>query len=819
MALAGEMIQILRALWPYLRPYRLTLLLALAAMAGETVTALLAPWPLKFVFDRVLLVHHHNGDAQLRVTMGSAQWMLLAVITCAAILIAAVDAVLTYYDGQLSEVASQKAVYELRRTLFGHLQRLSVAFHQSADTRLGDLLSRLSGDVGALQDLAADGVSNIVTNGLTLVSMAVVLFWLDWPMAVAALLLTVPMALYTRRNTRIMRQALRTARRHEGRVSAVLQESLSYVKLVQAYGREEQEASRLTEASDRSLSANIWAATLLARLTPSVSFMSSVGYALLIVLGVDRVVGGDLTPGGLLVVLSYVRSTQSPIRQLAKLSYSVSKAGAGLERIWEVLDLEPTIRESPSPVSLRLNGPASVEFRDVTFGYAPGRPVLHKISLHVAPGELVAVVGATGSGKSTLLSLLPRFYDPWVGAVAIAGHDVRGLTLRSLRASIGLVLQDSLIFRTTVLDNIAYGRPDASRAKVIAAAEASGAAMVAARLEDGYDTIVSERGASLSGGEKQCIGIARAMLKDAPIVVLDEPTSAMDAHTERLVMAGITRLLRNRTGFIIAHRLATVMKADRVVVVDEGRIVESGAPGVLLADSGSRFASLARAQLITGPDGDALSTGSTGRHARMSARGETMPLPDRPGAAAGHGITSRAQYSILGQGASPQPSGNGFSQRSALRQRAFDSTPATSPLSRPEAPHPGRRSPAATDQMYGGPRQAPGRDSRPQAGPGAPALTRNSRTPESLTPQHAIIPLKDAVQAGHVEGFALGAAVARDAPAPWLEALIAGKPRMPSDLQARLLQGSDLPVDSLQQEDVRHALQRGFWDGLERSLR
>ena len=607
------MIPILRALWPYLRPYRRMLLLALAAMAGETVTALLAPWPLKFVFDRVLLVHHHHGNAQLRVTMGSAQWGFLAVITGAAIVIAAADAVLTYYDSQLSEVASQKAVYELRRMLFAHLQRLSAAFHQSADTRLGDLLSRLSGDVGALQDLAADGVSNIVTNGLTLASMAIVLFWLDWTMAIAALLLTVPMALYTRRNTQIMRQALRAARRQEGQVSAVMQESLTYVKLVQAYGREEHEAGRLSEVSDRSLSANIRAATLLARLAPSVSLMSSVGYALLIVLGVDRVVSGHLTPGELLVLLSYVRSTQSPIRQLAKLSYSVSKAGAGLERIQEVLNLEPMIRQKPRAVPLRLAGPPSVEFFDVTFGYTPGRPVVHEISMFVAPDELVAIVGTTGSGKSTLLSLLPRFYDPWVGQVDIDGHDVRDLTLRSLRASVGLVLQESLIFRTTVLDNIAYGRPDASRAQVIAAAEASGAALVAARLEDGYDTIVSERGASLSGGEKQCIGIARAMLKNAPIVVLDEPTSAMDAHTERLVMAGVERLLHNRTGFIIAHRLATVMKADRVMVMDQGRIVESGPPGLLLADAGSRFASLARAQLISGPDAD---VATNRRHSR-----------------------------------------------------------------------------------------------------------------------------------------------------------------------------------------------------------
>jgi len=422
-----------------------------------------------------------------------------------------------------------------------------------------------------------------------------------------------------------MRTAMRAARRQEGQVSAVLQESLTYVKLVQAYGREEHEAGRLTEVSDRSLSANIRAATLLARLAPAVSFMSSVGYAVLIVLGVDRVVGGHLTPGELLVLLSYVRSTQSPIRQLAKLSYSVSKAGAGLERIQEVLDLEPTIRQRARAFPLRLYRPPAVEFFDVTFGYGPGRPVLHEISMYVAPGELVAVVGPTGSGKSTLLSLLPRFYDPWVGQVLIDGHDVRDLTLSSLRASVGLVLQDSLIFRTTVLENIAYGRPDASPAEVIAAAEASGAALVAARLEDGYDTIVSERGASLSGGEKQCIGIARAMLKNAPIVALDEPTSAMDAHTERLVMAGIERLLHNRTGFIIAHRLVTVMKADRVVVLDEGRIVESGPPRRLLADHGSRFASLAHAQLISAPDADAP---PVGRHTRGPGR-HPGPSPPR----------------------------------------------------------------------------------------------------------------------------------------------------------------------------------------------
>jgi ATP-binding cassette subfamily B protein/subfamily B ATP-binding cassette protein MsbA len=426
---------------------------------------------------------------------------------------------------------------------------------------------------------------------------------------------------------------MRAARRQEGRVSAVIQESLSYVKLVQAYGREEHETGRLTEVSDRSLSANIRAATLLARLTPSVSFMSAVGYALLIVLGVDRVVTGHLTPGTLLVLLSYARSTQSPIRQLAKLSYAVSKAGASLERIQEVLSVEPTVIERPGAATLAIDSPATVSFREVRFGYSPDRPVLRDVSLEASSGQLVALVGATGSGKSTLLSLLPRFYDPWSGQVLINGRDVRDFTLASLRANVAVVLQDSLIFRTTVLENIAYGRPDAAHADIVAAAEAAGVSQIAARLEDGYDTVVSERGASLSGGEKQCIGIARAMLKDAPIVILDEPTSAMDAHTERLVMEGVERLLRGRTGFIIAHRLSTVMTADAVFVLDDGRIVESGDPATLLNDSSTRFAGLARAQLIPEDSGASVSELPRERVPKDVNRG-----PHRPGTE--HGSSS-----------------------------------------------------------------------------------------------------------------------------------------------------------------------------------
>src|ERR1700742_1016415 len=340
----------------------------------------------------------------------------------------------------------------------------------------------------------------------------------------------------------------------------------------------------------------------------------------------------------MLVLLSYARSTQAPIRQLSKLAFAVSQAGASSERIQEVLNVEPTVVESPGATSLVIDSPVTISFREVEFGYSIDHPVLHDASVESLAAQFVALVGATGSGKSTLLSLLPRFYDPWSGQVLINGHDVCEFTLASLRANVAVVLQDSLIFQATVLENIAYGRPEASLSEIIAAAEAAGVSQIADRLENGYETVVSERGTSLSGGEKQCIGIARAMLKDAPIVVLDEPTSAMDAHTERLVMEGVERLLRGRTGFIIAHRLATVMAADVVFVLDEGRIVESGDPATLLNDSSTRFAGLARAQLIPNDAGASVSELRGARELRKADHTPYLPRkaqPEMPGKAAG----------------------------------------------------------------------------------------------------------------------------------------------------------------------------------------
>jgi ABC-type multidrug transport system fused ATPase/permease subunit len=589
------MISVLKTLWPYLRRHRGALAIAGAAMVGEVLMALATPWPLKVVVDSVLFTHGANGKPKLRAVMDGHAVIILALVAGAAVVIALLDGLFTYLDDRTTDVVAQQSIYELRRNLFSHLQRLTISFHQDRDTRLGDLLSRLSADIQALQDLAATGVSNIVTNGLTIAAMVGIMYWLNWRLATLAVGLTVPMYLVARHTTNEMRQALRRARRQEGQVSAVLQESLGAIKLIQAFGLEDHEDRRLEGESRKSLDASLDAAKLQSLLLPSVSVFSALGVTAVTVYGVYLAVGRSITPGELLIFLGYLRNMQSPIRQLAKLSYATGKASAGVERIGDTFRNEP-LAESPQAINVSAVA-GRVQFNNVTFGYCPGQPVVRDVTLTVEPGQVVALVGATGSGKTSLLSLLPRFYDPWDGTVAIDGHDVRDLSLRSLRAQVALVLQDSLIFRSTIRENIAFGRPEATNDEIEAAAEAAGVGVFAPLLEDGYDTIVSERGASLSGGQKQCIGLARAILKGAPIVVLDEPTSSMDPLTEKLVMDGFARLAAGRTTFVIAHRLATVRNADLVAVLDHGQVVELGSPSALLGRE-SRFAQFARTQAL-----------------------------------------------------------------------------------------------------------------------------------------------------------------------------------------------------------------------------
>ncbi|HVC40774.1 MAG TPA: ABC transporter ATP-binding protein [Candidatus Saccharimonadales bacterium] len=586
---------ILRVLWPWLRKRRKWLALAAVGMVGEVITSVLAPWPLKFIIDSVIFRPGASGTPVLQTHLDASSIRLLLILSAVAVAIAVVGAASSYIDDRATDIAALRAVYDLRRALFAHLQRLSMSFHEHRDTQVGDLLARLSGDVQALQDLAAVGFSNLVTNTLTLLAALGVMVFLDWRLAAVVAVFSVPMFFMAQRTAVSMRIALRAARRREGRVSAALQESLSAVKLVQSFGREDHESRRVAKESTKSLQASLKAVSLQARLGPLVTMLSGLAGVAVTLFGVVLVIQRSISPGELLIFIRYMRSMQAPVRQLAKLSFAIGKGSAGAARIEETFAKVPSVVEYRGAGELR-SPSGHVVFDRVSFAYPDGRPILNDISLEARPGQVVALVGATGSGKSTLMSLLPRFYDPTSGGVLIDGRDIRSYTLASLRASLALVLQDSLIFRASLIENITYGRPDASPEEIAAAAEAAGVCAIAERLPEGYDTIVSERGGSLSGGEQQCIGIARALLKNAPIVVLDEPTSSMDSVTERLVMGGVERLLAGRTAFIIAHRLATVRNADLVAVLDSGRIVEMGTPDELMRRRGSIFATHARNQ-------------------------------------------------------------------------------------------------------------------------------------------------------------------------------------------------------------------------------
>jgi ATP-binding cassette subfamily B protein/subfamily B ATP-binding cassette protein MsbA len=579
---------------PYLRPHHGRLALALAAMLGEIATALLMPVPIQRAIDLLVNTFRHAGSHARTASLTLSQYEQLFLLAGALLMIALLDALFTYLDGSNTARVGQTAVTELRRALYNHIQRLSLSFHHSTDTRAGDLQLRLSGDVTNLQTLVASVVGSLVTNLGAAVFMLLALFVLDWQLGILVIAGSVPVYLLSRHYRIKIRTAVRAARKQDGRVSAMLAEALSAAQLVKVLGREEHEAERLVDATGEGLVYGLQATEAQARVQPAVTLVTSAVTALTLLLAALLVLRGSLSIGLLTLALAYTRGTFSSMRQLAKLPIQAQRAVVSAERLVEVFALAPDVRDPVRPKPMPKE-PLSVEFDSVTFGYLTGRPVLRDFSWLIEPGSVVALVGPTGAGKSTALGLVPRLYDVWAGSVRLGGRDVREVSLSSLRSSVTLVLQESLLLRNTVWNNIAYGRPDASKDDVTAAAEAAGVLTFVDDLEAGFETIVSERGSTLSGGQKQCIALARAMLRAAPIVIMDEPTSSMDAATEQLVIRGIGRLIQGRTAIVIAHRTSTIRGADSVAVMEEGRLVQLGPPAQLLDEKGL-FATLSQIQ-------------------------------------------------------------------------------------------------------------------------------------------------------------------------------------------------------------------------------
>ena len=570
--------RVLRRFLPFLGPVRGRLALGIAAGVLQAVFQWISPWPLKLIFDSVL---NHLPLPTFLGFLPAAPDARLAALSVGMALIAVALGVFSFASTLWLAQAGQRLVYDVRVALFGHLEAQSLAFHHGRTT--GDLMSRLSGDAQALQALMIDAVPTLLNNALTMVGIVVIMFWVDWRFALVTLALVPVLHLSVRRMIGGLKSSVRQARRQEGVASGVAQEVLAAIAAVQVFGREGDEADRFASATAQGLAASRRAIALQSGLTTVAGGIMALGAVPVVWLGALAIIHGQLTIGELLLFTAYLRATYTPIRQMAKLAIVFGQGLAAAERIAEILD---TAEEVPERPLARAPGPGrgTLTFEHVSYRYAAGRSVLLDVDLEVPAGTRLAVVGATGSGKSTLVRLIPRFYDPTAGSVRLDGVDLRDLTLAGLRGRVAMVTQEPYVFRATVWENIAYGAagPRLSREASIAAARAAGVDEVLESLRDGYDTLVSERGSTLSGGQKQSISVARAMARDPRVLVLDEPTTGLDAKAEALLLAALDRLAEGRTTIVISHQLGAVQGADQIVMLDHGRVVERGTHRELL---------------------------------------------------------------------------------------------------------------------------------------------------------------------------------------------------------------------------------------------
>ena len=568
-----------------LQPHWKGLFLGLLAVAAETMAGLLEPWPLKVVLDSVLHTKK-SPDWLSRVvgaTFGLDNLAILRFTALAVILIAAIGAIGTYVEKQTITAVGQRVMHELRRTFYWHIQRLSMAYHDNK--RTGDIISTVTNDIDSIQSAVSSGVLDALYYSLTLIGMIAIMFYLNWRFTLVALSVIPALFLVVYTFTKRIKKASRALRKKEAEMVSTLQEVLSSIRIVKAFGREEYEQKRFEEESIESVDLALQARNIKAKLAPGVEIIVACGTALVLWLGARQVLSGALTPGVLVVFFLYLGKMYKPMRELSKMSDTYSKALIGWERIKDFLSIDLQVRDLPGAQTAP-NFKGTIELEHVSFGYLPGRLVLKDLSLQMKPGQVAALVGATGSGKSTLISLIPRFYDPQSGAVKIDGVDVRKYKRKTVRQQISLVLQDTLLFRASIAQNIAYGKPEATHSEIVEAARLANADEFIDRLPEGYDSMIGERGVTLSGGQRQRIAIARAIIRNSPILILDEPSTGLDAASEKLVLEGLERLMENRTTIMVAHRLATIQKADVIFVLRDGAIIERGRHEELLAAKG-----------------------------------------------------------------------------------------------------------------------------------------------------------------------------------------------------------------------------------------
>lgn len=582
--------------WPYLRRQRLLIAGSLLALLLGVGLRLLEPWPLKLVFDRILPLQRHEGGENQTLLDGLDSTTLVLIAALAVVAIAGLRAFASYCYTVGFALLSVRVVGEVRNHVYCHLQRLSLSFH--ARSRSGDLIIRIISDVALLQDVTVSAAVPLLANGLILLGMMAVMFLVQWQLALLVLLVLPLIWLSTVRVGRRLREVSREQRQREGATAATAAESLRAIQIVQALSLEEMFAKTFDIENQKGLGEGVKASRLSARLERTVDVLIAVGTALVLWQGTRLVLSQQITPGDLIVFLAYLKTALRPVRDLAKYSGRLAKASASGERVLDVLERTPDIRDLPDAV------PAPpfqgwVCFEGVNFAYEPGKSVLEQITFEAQPGQQVALVGPSGIGKSTLISLILRLYDPVQGRVVVDGRDIREYTLMSLRAQIGVVLQDTVLFAASVWDNIAYGAPSATHEAIETAARLANAHEFIQALPQGYDTILGERGVTLSHGQRQRVAIARAAIRRAPLLILDEPTTGLDEENHRAVVDALRRLAVGHTCFLVTHDLQFAARADLILYLEGGRVLERGTHAELM-DINGRYATLHRLQLATG---------------------------------------------------------------------------------------------------------------------------------------------------------------------------------------------------------------------------
>lgn len=566
--------RVYRNFFPYVTRFKKQLLLALGSGVVVMAMDLLKPWPLKIIFDGILFENQSVRTSPLLSWLfdGGIPWVL--AVTCISIvLIAVLHGTFSYSQEILTADVGHRTTASIRRRLYDHLQRLSKSFHDSRKT--GDLLVRLTGDIAILKEMLIDFVIIATGQLLALIGMIVVMLVIDWKLTLMALLTVPALMMSIARYTREIRFATNRARHKEGKVASFSYEALNSISLIQALSLERLQYEKFSVYNRSNLRAGLRSVRLVASFQRIVEFLLAAGSCVVMWFGVRRVLDGILSPGDLLVFSSYMRDMYRPLRRLSKLTSRVAKATACGERILEILDREPLIKDAPHAVSAPPLG-GRIRFDRVCFSYNGKEQILREASFVIEPGQTVGLVGASGVGKTTIVSLLLRFYEPQSGIITIDEHDIRHLSLESLRRQVSVIMHEPYLFATTIAENIAMGKPEARMEEIVSAAKAANAHDFIVSMENGYDTVVGESGCTLSRGQKQRIALARTAIRDAAILVLDEPTTGLDAESESLVIDALDRLMEGKTCIIIAHRLATIASLGRILVLEGGRIIEDG---------------------------------------------------------------------------------------------------------------------------------------------------------------------------------------------------------------------------------------------------